>query len=331
MQEYLKILGGVIPLFFLAGIGAVARRRRLLNEQADRTLLDLCVHLLLPCLILDHVMASEALRRYDNLLWSPLLGFVGTSGCIGVAALAARWWRFEQVAQARTFAFVAGIFNYGYIPVPLIDALYGPEALGVLFLFNLGTETAFWMVGFSLFEGRSPLREWRRVFTTPVRAIILGVSINLITAYFGLRLDEATLDAAAWGWPVKIVTTTIHFVGLCAIPLALLLIGATMADFWSKFRAANGAGVMGLSLLVRNLICPAAFVFLAWLLPISLELKETLVVQAAMPAGVFTLVLARHHGGSVPVALQVIFSTSAAALITLPLWIHFGMQWAGVK
>ncbi len=331
MHEYLQILGGVIPLFLIMAVGAAVRKWGVLNEQADRTLLDLSVNLLLPCLILDHVTASEALRLPGNLLWSPLLGFVCTAGCIGVAALAARLWRFDREAQARTFAFVAGIYNYGYIPVPLIATLYGANALGVLFLFNLGTETAFWTVGFASFMGHSLLRDWRRALTTPVRAILLGVSINLITAKFGLRLDDATLDAVAWGWPVKVVLSTIHFIGLCAIPLALLIIGATMDDFWGEFRKTSGGGVMALAVVVRNLICPIGFVLAAWALPVSPELKETLVVQAAMPAGVFTLLLARHHDGDVPVALQVIFSTSAAAIITLPLWIHFGMRVVGVR
>jgi hypothetical protein len=274
-------------------------------------------------------MASEALRLPGNLIWSPLLGFVCTTGCIGVAALAARWRRFERAAQARTFTFVAGIYNYGYIPVPLVATLYGANALAVLFLFNLGTETAFWMVGFAPFVGHSLLRDWRRALTTPVRAILLGVSVNLITAKFGLRLDDATLDALAWGWPVKVVFSTIHLIGICAIPLALLIIGATMADFWDKFRKTSGGGVMVLAVVVRNLICPVGFVLAAWALPVSLELKETLVVQAAMPAAVLPLLLARHHGGNAAVALQVIFASSAAAIVTLPLWIHFGMQVVG--
>jgi hypothetical protein len=271
------------------------------------------------------------LRRWGNLLWSPLLGFACTAGCIGVAALAARWWRFERTAQVRTFAFVAGIFNYGYIPVPLIAMLYGPDALAVLFLFNLGAETAFWTVGFASLEGHKFFSDWRRVLTTPVRAILLGVSINLLTAWLGFRLDDVTLNAVGWGWPVKVILSTIHLIGVCYIPVALLLIGATMADFWGEFRETSGAGVMALAVMVRNLICPIGFVLLAWSLPLSRELKETLVVQAAMPAGVFSLVLARHHGGDVPVALQIIFATSAAAIITLPLWIHFGMQWVGLK
>ena len=331
MHEYLQILGGVIPLFVIMAVGAAVRKVGILNEEADRSLLDLTMHLLLPCLILDHVMGNEALRLPGNLLWSPLVGFACTAGSVGLAALAARLWRFPQRAQTKTFTFVAGIYNYGYIPVPLIATLYGANALAVLFLYNLGTEMAFWTVGFAPFVGHSFLRDWRRALTTPVRAVLLGVSINLITAHFGLRLDEATLDAAAWGWPVKIVVATIHLIGLCYIPLALLTIGATMADFWGEFYAAPGMGVMGLAVLVRNFVCPLAFVLVAWILPVSQELKETLVVQAAMPAGVFTLLLSRHHGGSVPVALQVIFGTSAAAIITLPLWIHFGMELAGVR
>ena len=328
MHEYLQVLGGVLPLFLIMGVGAVVRRQGILDEQADRSVLDLCVHLLLPCLILDHLIASPVLRQPGNLLLSPLVGFVATAASLVVAGLAARLGRLEPGA-ARTFRFVAGIYNYGYIPVPLIATLYGPGALAVLFLFNLGTETAFWIVGFAPFMGHSPLRDWRRALTTPVRAIILGVTINLLTACFGLRLDDATLATAAWGWPVKVVVDVVHLIGLCSIPVALLVIGATMADFWNEFQASAGAGVMGLAVLVRNVICPLGFVALAMALPVSRELKETLVVQAAMPAGVFTLLLTRHNGGSVPIALQVIFSTSAAAIITLPLWIHFGMKLIG--
>jgi predicted permease len=331
MHEYLKILGSVIPLFLLIAIGAVVRRLGILNERADRTLLDLNVKLLYPCLVLDRVVGSEALRDWGNLLWSPALGFVCTAACFAAAALAARAAGIEPVTRARTFAFTAGIFNYGYIPIPLVEFLYGPEALGVLLLFNLGVEVAFWTVGVSMMEGRSLVRDFRRALTMPVRAIILAVAINLGTAAFGLRLDPATLDASSWGWPVKIIFDAIHFMSIISIPLALLLIGATMADFWGKFRMAHGAGVMALALLVRNLLCPLAFVLLAVFLPVSRELKETLVVQAAMPAGMLSLVLARHYGGDVPIALQVIYSTSAAAIITLPLWIHFGMQLIGAR
>jgi len=330
MEQYLQILGSVIPLFVLMAAGAIVRRAGVLNEQADQTLVNLIVHVLQPCLILDHVIPSEALRVPGNLVWSPLLGFAGMAIGIALATVAARAYRFPKDEQTRTFAFVGGIFNYGYIPVPLVATLYGSGTLSVLFVYNLGVEVAFWTIGFAAFEQRSVLKEWPRIFTTPVRALLLGVAINLITAHFGILLDEKTLATASWGWPVKLVMDTIHLAGSCAIPLALLLIGATMADYWGAFRQASGGAVMLLATVVRNLICPAVFVLMAWALPISTELKETVIVQAAMPAGVFTLLLARHYGGDVPVALQIIFATSAASILTMPLWIHFGMKLVGL-
>jgi predicted permease len=326
MHEYLQVLGGVLPIFLIMAVGAVVRNVGVLDERADRSLLDLAVHLLLPCLILDHLIASEALRQPRNLLLGPLLGFVITAGAIFFSGLVARGFGLGANA-ARTFRFVNGISNYGYIPVPLMAVLYSANALAVLFLYNLGVEMAFWLVGFAPFMGHAPLRDWRRTLTSPVRAVLAGVTINLLTAHFGLLLDAPTLAAAAWGWPVKVALDVVHLIGLCSIPVALLVIGATMADFWRDFHSSSGAGVMALAVVVRNGIVPLAMVVMAWALPVSLELKQTLVVQAAMPAGVLPLLLARHNGGDVPVALQVIFSTSAAAILTLPLWIHFGMKW----
>ncbi|MEJ0001177.1 MAG: hypothetical protein WDO13_19680 [Verrucomicrobiota bacterium] len=40
MHEYWQVLGEVIPLFLVMAAGAVVRRMGILNERADRTLLD---------------------------------------------------------------------------------------------------------------------------------------------------------------------------------------------------------------------------------------------------------------------------------------------------
>jgi predicted permease len=43
-----------------------------------------------------------------------------------------------------------------------------------------------------------------------------------------------------------------------------------------------------------------------------------------MPCAVFPVVLARHYGGNVSVALQVIAATTVVSLFTMPLWIQWG-------
>jgi predicted permease len=57
------------------------------------------------------------------------------------------------------------------------------------------------------------------------------------------------------------------------------------------------------------------------------ELKRVLVVQAAMPAAVFPIVLARHYGGQPLVAVQVVLATTALGLLVIPLWLSLGLAW----
>jgi predicted permease len=49
-----------------------------------------------------------------------------------------------------------------------------------------------------------------------------------------------------------------------------------------------------------------------------------------MPAAVFPIIMARHYGGDPPTALRVVMSTSAASILTIPLWLRFGIKFAGV-
>jgi hypothetical protein len=55
-----------------------------------------------------------------------------------------------------------------------------------------------------------------------------------------------------------------------------------------------------------------------------------IVLEAAMPAAVFPIVMARHYGGDAATALRVVFSTSLVSLLTIPLWIRFGLKFVGL-
>ena len=64
----------------------------------------------------------------------------------------------------------------------------------------------------------------------------------------------------------------------------------------------------------------------AWaLLPLPLELRRVLVLQAAMPAAMFPVVMAKYYGGDPATAVRIVLATSLAALLTIPLWLGFGL------
>jgi len=71
---------------------------------------------------------------------------------------------------------------------------------------------------------------------------------------------------------------------------------------------------------------PSLFLLLIKLLPLSPELKRVLIIQAAMPSAVMPIVLSRLYNGDPPTAIRVVMGTSVLGLITIPLWLRFGIK-----
>jgi predicted permease len=65
-------------------------------------------------------------------------------------------------------------------------------------------------------------------------------------------------------------------------------------------------------------------------LPCSLELKRVILVQAAMPAGVISMIVARVYGGHPRTAVQIVLGTTALGVLVIPLWLKLGLAWVGV-
>jgi predicted permease len=311
----MAVLGAVLPVYCVMAIGALLRRLDLLTEEADRSLLRVTINALMPCLILDWTLGNSALHRLGNVLTAPLVGLATVVLGISLAWACRRMAGLQGEREQRTFAVGVGLYNYGYVPIPLAMMLYDRETVGVLFVHNVGVEAALWTIGLVLLTGGSPGKEWRRIFNLPLLAIGLGLTLN------------------ALDWERQIpgfVLTTVKMLGQCAIPLAVVLIGATIMDHLHEFHARPAWRVIGSACLLRLGLLPVLFLLLARYLPCSLELKRVIVLQAAMPAAVFPILMAKHYGGDPATALRVVLSTSLASIVTTPGWIRLGTKWVGL-
>lgn len=315
MNEFLTVLGAVLPVFGVAVVGLVLRKLNWLTEEADKSLLRVSVNLLLPCLILDSTLGNPALSQFGNLLLAPLFGF-GSVALGIVLALSLRGLHgLKDRSAARTFAVCVGIYNYGYIPLPLTLLLFDKATAGVLFLLMIGVETALWTLGVWTLTGGRLGQNWRRIINAPLIAIALALVLNAV----GLN---AYVPAP--------LLTGVHWLGQCAIPMALMLIGAIVADHLHEFHSHSGWRVIGAAVLLRQVALPIGFLLVAKYLPASMELKRVIVLEAAMPAAVFPIVMARHYAGDPATAMRVVIGTSVVGLVSIPLWIRLGMNFVGL-
>jgi malate permease and related proteins len=315
MTAYLGLLGAVAPVFIIIAAGFAIRRTGLLTTEADSSLLKLSINILYPCLILDKVLGNPALEKMGNVLLPPAVGFATAVLGYILCIVGARYLPLDQ-KQARTFAFTAGMYNYGYIPIPLVQKFFDRETMGVLFTHNLGVEIAFWTAGlFILTRGSSEKGGWRNLLSAPVFAIVIAVVLNFYGAH---------------EWLPSWLLISAQMLGQSYVPLILVLTGATFADQLPKnpIHIADIVTVAGCAL--RMLILPALFLLIARFLPCSAELKRIIVIQAAMPAAMLPVILAKHYGGDADTALKIVFSTVLISLFTIPLWMRIGFHFVGI-
>jgi predicted permease len=209
-----------------------------------------------------------------------------------------------------TFAVVTGVFNYGFVALPLAFRFFDRQTVAVLFLFNVGVELAMWLFGMLLLSG-APAREGvRKVVNPPVCTIIVAVALTLT------GIARFTPE-----WAMN----TFDFLGRTAVPLALVLAGASMFDHIRELTGAGTLKTASLGVVLRMGFLPVLFVAAAVWIPFSLELKRVLVLQAAMPSAVFPVVMAKHYGGCTATALRVALATAIASLLATPLILRAGV------
>lgn len=312
IAQFFFLLQIVAPVFIVMALGYAMRKIDILSSEADRSLTRLVVTLLAPCLAFDTIIGNEGLANPKNWILPPILGFASIALGILVSRFGVKCFRIPEGNAARTFIFTACLHNYSYIPLPLCHALFDRETLGVFFAFFLGVELAFWSIAVAQLTGHSEKGRFRRAINAPIVAIPTALALN-------------ALGAKTWIPPS--VTRTFHLLAVCAIPLGLLLSGALIADYvnWESVR--HGRRTIAASVAVRILALPALIMTFTRFAPLDVALKSVLVIQAAMPAAIFPIVVAKAHHGDIPTALRVVLGTSAIGLITIPLWIGFGLYW----
>jgi malate permease and related proteins len=316
MPSYWQLLLLILPVFALIAIGVGVRRLGWMESEAETGLIRLVVNICYPCLIFESVAGNPALRSPGNLLLPPLVGFVVTWFGIRAGLLVARMIGLHVGTGLRTFALAVGVTNYGYLPLPIMERMWGPQSTGVLLVHNVGVEAAIWTVGLLVLSGLSLREGWRRLVSPIIITLVLAVFANLTGATVLLP---------------KVAVDIIHGLAVCAIPLGLIMTGVNLANYLHEPAQLFDPKTSIAANALRLGAMPILLLVLAKYLPCSIELKRVIVVQAAMPSAMLPIIIARLYGGHPRTAVQIVLSTTALGLFVIPLWLSVGMAWVGVR
>jgi predicted permease len=181
---------------------------------------------------------------------------------------------------------VSMLANTGYLGVPLCAALLGSGAIGASIAFDtVVSGPMFYVFGFAVgaafgtLAGGTP-RERLRSFVVrnpPLIAVALGL----------LAPDALAPD---------VLVDIAHVLVFAVLPVGFFILGVNLAT-----EAEDGAlafpppltPAVGVTLLLRLLVAPALMLGLA---AVVIDVPDAYLVQAAMPSGINSLVVAHAYG-----------------------------------
>lgn len=298
----------VLPVYILIIGGAIMRKTGILKREHDAGIMHVIFSVMLPCFILDRTLGAEVLRNFQVLATGAGLGFSMIIIGIGLGYVAGKMIGLTHGTGIRTFSLAAGCQNFGFTAVPVVEILWGSSAVALLFVHNLGVEVAIWSVGVMLMSGEGGI-PWKRLVNGPIIAVAIGLTL------VALGVDDKVTG------PIR---TAMSMIGIGAFPLAIVITGATIMDLVGTEKPSWK--IIVASCLVRLFIAPAVIILCAKFIPMAVELKQILVVQAAMPAALVPILLARLYGGRPAVAVQIVVATTVVSIFTLPCIIFYGVK-----
>lgn len=311
MANLLEIISAIAPPLVILLVGGLCRRGGWLRVEADASLSVLTVRVLYPCFFFFYLVGNQDTLLPQHFLIVTIAGFI----CISIGFVCSYLVAKTMGVESRvipSFTFCSGIFNYGFFAFPVAASIFGEQIIAKIILFNLGVETAIWTFGIWVLA-RNQFKLIRLV-NPPIISIILALIVREIGG-------QAIVPSFIW----EIIT----LLGGCAIPIGLLLIGGNFADLIKNFELSPGKKVEFSAILVRLLIVPLLLFCYALVGPIPIEmnwLREILLIQSAMPAGIFAIVIVKNYNGDTTTAMRAILATMIGCVVTTPIWLCLGLK-----
>jgi predicted permease len=303
----------ITRLALLILLGWFLARRGWIGAQERQPLMRLVVWVFFPAMILSRVSNNPLISTGPKALLYVGAGFAMIiTGFLLAQAVGALFGVKAGTARG-SFAFSAGINNFGYLGIPVTAALFNHDVVGVLLVHNVGVEAAIWTVGVAMVSGESLLRGLRNLLQPMTVSLFVALTLNLS----GLGASPA----------VRFTADLCHGVGECAIPIGTLLTGVYLHENIGRFRFLADASVSFGVMAVRWCLMPAVLLAAAAFLVTDDSLRRVMLVQAAMPCGIFTFLIVGLYQGDVQVSLRCSVITMLCCPLVTPLWLLVGSRW----
>ncbi|MBE6368330.1 MAG: hypothetical protein E7052_10565 [Lentisphaerae bacterium] len=295
-----KTFLAILETFIAFGLGAYLTRRKILDQNGIAQLSNLTLDLLFPLLTISSITRNFKTDQLLDAWILPVMGFAIMFAGMMLGRYFSKLMKYGTRERRAMFQHFCTCNNYLFLPLIVLDNLWGERYVSLLLLMNIGSTIGFWTLGIAAFGGSSRKETLRNIFSVNLYSVLIALGFVI----FHIPMPQ-------------IVGKVCATMGNAAVPLVLIGIGAAIYNSAGRF-GEHLTDVFYLS-LVRLVLLPVIFILIMKLLPIPEDIFRVLAVVALMPVSSSSVLVARRYGGDMDLASQAIIITTILSIITAPL------------
>ncbi|MEI2685001.1 MAG: AEC family transporter [Cypionkella sp.] len=304
----LAIFLKTLPFFAVIGLGFWAGKARFFTAEATAYLTKFVFYFALSAMLFGFAANLDLGEVFS---WAFVWAYLGATTLVWALVLGVALLRGTGPSEAVIEAHCGVIGNVGFLGIPMLTLLLGPNAVGPVLLVLAVDLVVFSSLLTVLITG---VRQGRMRFGI-FKVLAIGLLKNpmIVSVVLGMGWG-----ATGWALPVP-VNEFMTLLGAAATPCALFAIGGSLAG-----RSAERLEVAVWLSFSKLVLHPAAVAFAAFVVfPVERYAAGVMVAAASLPVAGNVYILAQHFGVAPQRVSTAILISTAVSVLTVTVVIAF--------
>ena len=301
------VIQQMLVLLVMMLIGYIVFRIRWLDANACSKMSKIVVNILNPCLMINGVLGKEAALEGNMLFQTLILVVIYYGVLVLLSGPVASVLRVKK-KHYNLYRLMLIFSNVGFMGIPVITSIYGKEAMLLIAFYNLGYNLLLYTYGIYLASTGEETEQkaeaakgagWKKLLNLGVASCLISILIFVS----GVTMPDS-------------VCTFFDYVGNAAVPLSMILIGASVAQGGKKEFFLDGK--MYVFMAIKMLAIPIAAALLMRLVSWPALVEGVFILMFAMPVGSIVVMLASEGGADEIECTKGSILTTLLSVLTIP-------------
>jgi len=298
LGSFIDVGTQVLVLFVLIAVGAVLTKCGMITEQGSRTMTDVVLYAVTPCVIVNAFQREYEPRMLGGLLTALLAAFLSLGFSVLLAEL---MYRKKDVDRGVVLKFSLVFSNCGFMALPLQQAILGDDGVfygaAYVAMFNI----FMWTYGLLRMSGK---RELKAALKAVVNPGIIGTIVGIILFAFSIKLPT-------------VAASSVSFLAALNTPVPMLVIGYHLVH--ANLRRVLTDKDAYIAMLFRLVLIPLAVMGVMILLRVDPVITTATVIAVSAPVAAFTTMMSTKYGHDTELSAGIVSASALFSLLTMPL------------